>query len=211
MPLIADIRHFFGRRHDRSDARAALPAADAESAVRSVRESAELLRRLVDSLESREETTKKAMSHLEDLPKAVESLGDLRRHAAKVVEAVGEHAESARQHGEAVESTLGRLHETLGGQVDAMVGATDRIEVIVRTVGGLSEEIERLRGALAEIAATGARSSDALRGLAESGRRREEVFLERVAAWQWWTTSLLGLAALGSLGAAIGVLIIALR
>jgi len=211
MPLIADIRRkFFGGRNEHDDQHA-LPSPEAADAVRTVRESADLLRRLVQSLEAREVTTKAALSNLDSMPKVVESVADLRRHAAKVVEALGEHADGARHHGEAVEAALHRMHESLGSQVDAMVGATDRIEVIVRTVGGLSEELERLRGALAEIAATGARSSDALRGLAESGRRREEVFLERVAAWQWWTTILLGLAALGSLGAAVGVLIIALR
>jgi hypothetical protein len=92
-----------------------------------------------------------------------------------------------------------------------MAQVQTQVDSLARTLGGLGEDLDRLRGSLSEIALHGARSTDALLSLADSQARRETELLAQFAGWKRWTLLIASLGALGALVTAGGVVMLVLR
>src|SRR5690606_25276991 len=128
MALISPLRRLLGRRPveidlsgtqaarlsspDARNSTAAPPALlenesrDIVAAREAQREVTQLLRRLVERLEAQASTPPPSDPSLQQLPKAIDALGDLRRQGLALMDALNEQLEAGRQRDEAMRAAF---------------------------------------------------------------------------------------------------------
>lgn len=221
MPIVTGIRRFFARggqqpahqpgrsAHDAANGPLSPAAAPLVAPLPSVGEELRAaIVKLVEQLDRQQLGTSDVAAALEPLPRLAESLGDLRRQGMSINETLAEHAERSHRATEQANSLLQRVGDSLAGQGDVVAGVQQQMDALVRTFGGLSDDLERVRGSLAEIATHASSSATTLAGIAERQQAREERVLSLVRTFGIWVVALLLIAA----GAAVtGVVIVAGR
>lgn len=163
--------------------------------------------RLAEQLDRQQLGTNDVAAALEPLPRLAESLGDLRRQGVAINETLAEHAERSHRAAEQANSLLQRVGDSLVGQGDVVVGVQQQMDALVRTFGGLGDDLERVRASLGEIAIHASKSAATLTGIAERQQAREERVLRLVRTFGIWCIGLLLVTA----GAAVVAVVLAAR
>ncbi len=205
-----DLARLFGRDatrgEEREASRRALPPADdsLHEAPSTVEELASTVRRIHELLESHDTDFADVRTQLVTISRLGEIATELRRQGATMNETLAEHADRSRRSSESSQALTQRIGDSLVGQADAVVAMQQQVDALVRTLGGLSEDLDRLRMSLAEVSGHGAKSSAALVALAESQTRRELESWERTRLAQRVIIGLLAVTAFCAAVAAAG-------
>ncbi|HMN96354.1 MAG TPA: hypothetical protein PKC43_08595 [Phycisphaerales bacterium] len=210
MPLLPDLRRFFGRSPKATAIDGSAPAlppgeADSGAALRlAAEEIVAELRRERDALAALGEA-------LAPLPRIAEGVGDVRRHAVVIHETFAQHADRSQRSSEAMSGLLERVGDSLVGQAETVGQMHEQVNLVVRTVGTLGDDLDRLRSSLTDIAEHSARASTTLSQLAERQIEREERLIGEMQSWRAWSIGLLAVVAAGMIVAATALVIVLAR
>lgn len=232
MALISPLRRLLGRRPveidlsgtqaarlsspDARNSTAAPPALlenesrDIVAAREAQREVTQLLRRLVERLEAQASTPPPSDPSLQQLPKAIDALGDLRRQGLALMDALNEQLEAGRQRDEAMRAAFHRVSESSEQGAELMRHVQEHLEAATQTAGGLSESVHSLRTTLGELSAGNERVARSLEQVAGVDQERHERIVRTLSSWQRWSVAAAACAAVAALmaaGAAIAVLV----
>lgn len=209
-----DLARLFGRDgasdDDHGSTRRALPPGDVSLLIPPTRveELVSTVRRIHELLESHDADFTDVRAQLGTIGRLGETATELRRQGATMNETLAEHADRSRRSSESSQALTQRIGDSLVGQADAVMAMQQQVDALVRTLGGLSEDLDRLRISLAEVSGHGAKSSTALVALAESQSRRELESWARTRVAQRVIIALLSITTLCAIVAAAGAAVV---
>lgn len=205
MPTLPDVRHFFSRpdgtwsrlrrrfghgrvayagtQAERLAAEAAAPQARREGRTATAPKEPSVLERLEEHLRERETRSSRLLERIEP---TLDALPALARLNTEMLQTLREQASHADERFAAVKETLARLADGLTGQGTAIGRIEERIETASRSADDLASAIDELRDGLSAMTRAQGASTDAVRGLADVVRRREDEIHERLVRTQKW-------------------------
>lgn len=214
MPLLPDLRRFFGRGA-KGDAGGAGIAGNAHALPPGSGEDAAAMRLAAEQIVSELQRERAALTALGEalapLPRIAEGVGEVRRHAVVIHETFAQHADRSQRSAEAMNGLLERVGDSLVGQAETVGQMHEQVNLVVRTVGTLGDDLDRLRASLGDIAEHSAKASSTLAQLAERQIEREERMLGEMQSWRAWSIGLLAVMAVGMTVAAVALIIVLAR
>ncbi|MFO0873298.1 MAG: hypothetical protein U0575_04930 [Phycisphaerales bacterium] len=166
--------------------------------------------RLTEQIERQQLGATDLAAALEPLPRFGEALSDLRRQGVTIGETLADHTERGRRSAEHSHALLQRVGDSLVGQAEVVANVQQQMDALVRTFGGLGEDLDRLRASLGEIATHAATSASTLATLADRQQRREEELVASLRSWRGWSLAILSVIAVAAV-AGVVVAAIAMR
>ena len=154
-----------------------------------------LVRRLGEHMDEQGRRSDRLEDALDGVPAGMETLTDLNRHAAVLVETIQDHLSRLSAREEQVDAVLGRLAEATGRQAQATELLRQRVEQGAERTDRLDATLRSLHGALDDLAVHERRSMETLDRVVASARERDDRLLAGMAKtsrWLAWTVGTCG-------------------
>ncbi len=148
----------------------------------------ELVRKIGDHLDGQVSHSQQTLQLMEHLPRALDSLPEINRQNAHLLDALHEHFGQARQREEAHNSTLGTIAQTSEHQVELLALVQQKLEAGGRTADRINETLGALQQALTEMTHSNSRAADTLSDMAKIAHRRETDLAATLTRTQRWLT-----------------------
>jgi len=162
-----------------------------------------LMRKIGDRLDGQRHTSGRLVELLEHLPPALESVPEIHRQNANLLESLHEHFSQTGRREEALNRALAVMTESADRHTQVLTLIQQRLDTTADTTGQLTDMLDRLRGTLDELARTHSRSSQMLTDMTESTQRRESDMIAMLGRTQRWMIAALLICGLASITGAI--------
>lgn len=169
----------------------------------SMTEAISLVRKIGDHLDGQAGRTERLLTLMDRLPPALDSLPEIGRQNAGLLEALHDHLAQSRRRDETLSATLLRLGETTDRQTEVLGLLQQQIEVSRETTEHLIEPLGGLRAALQGLAESNARTTATVAGIEDAASRRDAELTRALTRTQRW---LLGAAILCGVASAAAVI-----
>ncbi|MEE8153456.1 MAG: hypothetical protein V3T53_00685 [Phycisphaerales bacterium] len=163
------------------------------------------LREITERVETQTEQMRQLVQLQDQVPRGLDTLGNLNRHSAQLVELATDHSESAKSQYSSLNTALGQIRVASEHQIEVLGLIQQQTDATTRSVREIAEAMENINRGLVEIADNVRGAIDMLSVLDRSGEDVQTRLGDFVARTQRWTV----LAMAGCAAASILAVIVA--
>ncbi len=163
------------------------------------------LREITERVETQSDQVRQLVQLQEQVPRALETLGNLNRHSAQLVELATDQSESAKSQYASFNAALGQIRGSSEHQIEVLGLIQQQTDATTRSVREIAEAMENINRGLVEIADNVRGAIDMLSVLDRSGEDAQTRLGDFVARSQRWTV----LAMAGCAAASVLAVIVA--
>ena len=172
---------------------------------RSNDELASALREITERVDTQSEQMRQLVQLQEQIPRGLDTLGNLNRHNAQLVELSTDQLESAKSQYSSLNTALGQIRGSSEHQIEVLGLIQQQTDATTRCVREIAESMETINRGLAEISDNVRGAIDMISVLDRSGEDAQSRLGDFVAKTQRWTV----LAMAGCAAASILAVIVA--
>jgi len=158
-----------------------------------------LVRRIGDGLAGQEENSGRLVALLEHLPAALESVQEVNRRSANLVESLHEHFTRTGRREEALNHGLGTMAESANRHTEVLGLLQQQLNGGAEATAQLTDGLERLCRTLDELGQADTRTSELLMEATEAAQRRESEMAAVLGRTQRWMVAALVMCGLASI------------
>ncbi len=174
---------------------------------RSFEEMSSLTTRIESHLDAQAGRTVKLVETTDRLLKAMDTLPEINRQNARLLEVLGEVLDHSKTRDSAMHATFRRTTEAAGHQAEVLGMIQQQLDLNKQSSAQVAEAISRFQQSIGELAGASSRSANIMSDLARSHENRESELTTVMNRWQrWMLAALIGCGVVALAAVAIALL-----
>ncbi len=158
-----------------------------------------LVHKIGNHLDGQSDNAKRMLGLLDRLPHALDSLPELNRQNAHMLEAMHDHFSQAKVREEALNDTLGAITKASDRQAEVLGLVQQQLDTTSQTAAQLNDTLGSLHQALGDLAESNAHSTTVLSEMASASREQESELSASLGRSQRWMVAAVFLCGFASL------------